>query len=410
MALIKKIKAIFLADAPPGNAKYALESSWSLRQGIQNFRQHQWRKRDLEYILILPVLLFCFIICEKPPALARIAIALLLLTLCTIPATSQFFLNFLPTGTWLILFYSCRYIPPAWRPSIFVRVLPGLENIFYGGNLSAVLASKTNTFLDILAWIPYGLVHFGAPFVVSLICFLFGPPYLLRCFMFAFGYMNIIGLIIQICFPNAPPWYQEMYGLQKANYGMDGSPGGLARIDKIIGIRLYSDSFGASPQVFGAFPSLHSGSAVMEALFMSYLFPQFAPLFMLYVMWIWWSTMYLTHHYFVDLIGGAILTLTVYKLVRITIMPRIDHDKFSRWSYDNVEFGIENAVSKRRHSIDIEAPGPRDFDIEDEYEESHELSVLPSRVIDSHLLSRAQNSTPISRTSTSTPVPRAPSR
>ncbi|PRT56110.1 Inositol phosphorylceramide synthase catalytic subunit AUR1 [Wickerhamiella sorbophila] len=353
MVVFARIKAAFLADAPPGNAAFGLERSFSLSEGVRRFKRHRWRARDSQYILLLPLLLFCFIICDAPSPIYRLLIALVLLYLVTVPALSQFFLNFLPTATWLILFYSCRYIPPAWRPSIFVRVLPGLETIFYGGNLSATLAAKTNSFLDILAWIPYGLCHYGAPVVISIFCFVFGPPTLLPVFMFAFGYMNIAGVFIQILFPTAPPWYQTLYGLQKAYYGMKGSAGGLHRVDLLLGVDMYTSAFEASPQVFGAFPSLHSGSAVMEACFMTYLFPSMGPVFAIYVMWIWWSTMYLTHHYFIDLIAGAILSLSVFYICQETILPRKQPGKFGRWSYGHVEYGLPQPI-KTRKSFDEE--------------------------------------------------------
>lgn len=348
MVLLAKLRAIFLADAPPGNVAFGLERSFSLMEGVRRFKRHKWRARDCQYILLVPLLLFCLIICDAPGPLFRFAFGLLLLFLVTVPALSQFFLNFMPTATWLILFYSCRYIPPAWRPSIFVRVLPALETIFYGGNLSATLAESTNSVLDILAWIPYGLMHYGAPVVISAFCFVFGPPTLLPVFMFAFGYMNITGVFIQILFPTAPPWYQELYGLQKAYYGMKGSAGGLQRVDQLLGVDMYTSAFSASPQVFGAFPSLHSGSAVIEACFMTYLFPPMAPVFAVYVMWIWWSTMYLTHHYFIDLIAGAILSLTVFYLCQKTILPRKQPGKFGRWSYDHIEYGLPQGTKTRK--------------------------------------------------------------
>lgn len=56
---------------------------------------------------------------------------------------------------------------------------------------------------------------------------------------------------------------------------MAGSPGGLARIDTLFGGSGYTETFSAAPLVFGAFPSLHAGSATMEALFLSHFFPRF---------------------------------------------------------------------------------------------------------------------------------------
>lgn len=165
--------------------------------------------------------------------------------------------------------------------------------------------------LDVLAWIPYGLTHFGAPAVCSAIMFVFGPPGTVPLFARSFGYMNIAGVIIQLCFPCSPPWYENMYGLAAANYSIKGSPAGLAAIDKLLGVDLYTSTFTASPMVFGAFPSLHAGSATIEALFMSHIFPRLRPLFVVYALWLFWATMYLSHHYAVDLVGGGLREWTL---------------------------------------------------------------------------------------------------
>ena len=69
-----------------------------------------------------------------------------------------------------------RFIPPEYRPHIWVKVLPALENIFYGANLSNILSAHKYVVLDVLAWIPYGLLHFGGPFFWAGLMFIFGPP------------------------------------------------------------------------------------------------------------------------------------------------------------------------------------------------------------------------------------------
>lgn len=140
----------------------------------------------------------------------------------------------------------------------------------------------------------------------SLIMFIWGPPKTVPVFARAFGYMNVAGVVIQFIFPCSPPWYENMYGLAPANYKMPGSPAGLAAIDKLFGFDMYTSGFTASPVVFGAFPSLHSANATIEALFMSHVFPKLTPLFVIYTLWLWWATMYLSHHYAVDLVGGSL--------------------------------------------------------------------------------------------------------
>jgi hypothetical protein len=108
--------------------------------------------------------------------------------------------------------------------------------------------------------------------------------------------------------------YEIIHGLTPANYSMPGSPGGLMRIDRVFHSSGYTNAFGSAPLVFGAFPSLHSGCAVMEALFLSHFFPHLKPLYWGYVGVLWWSTMYLSHHYLIDLTGGACLSVLVFYL------------------------------------------------------------------------------------------------
>lgn len=220
-----------------------------------------------------------------------------------------------------------------------MRVLPALENIFYGANLSNVLSANKNTVLDLLAWLPYGIFHFGAPAVISILIFIFSPPTSTGVWARTFGYMNVAGVMIQIIFPCSAPWYENLYGLAPANYSMPGSPAGLAAIDKLFGIDMYTSGFTASPQVFGAFPSMHSGNATLEALFLSNLFPKLRPLFVAYVLWLWWATMYLSHHYAVDLVGGSLLAGVFYYYAKSKFLPRIQSDKIFRWDYDYIEIG-----------------------------------------------------------------------
>ena len=50
----------------------------------------------------------------------------------------------------------------------------------------------------------------------------------------------------------------------------------------------------------------------MEALFMSHFFPRFKPFYWMYVGVLWWATMYLSHHYLIDLTAGACLSVIAF--------------------------------------------------------------------------------------------------
>lgn len=247
--------------------------------------------------------------------------ALYILTVL-VPITSQFFLPAAPIFLWLLIFYSSQFVPASSRPHIWVSVLPTLETVWYGASISDILTRVGHPALDILAWLPYGVVHFAGPFFVAAFIFVFAPPGATKFFASAFGFMNVTGVLIQFWFPSAPPWYELREGLTPANYDMKGSPAGLARIDQIFHGHGYTVGFTNAPVPFGAFPSLHSGDATMCALFCSYFFPLALDLplpgrrrlrfdarilYWIYAFWLYWCTMYLMHHFLVDLVGGACL-------------------------------------------------------------------------------------------------------
>ncbi|XDT41923.1 PAP2 superfamily [Nakaseomyces glabratus] len=315
-----------------------LERSLDVRVTLRRLRSYRPTIGDTVHYSFLSMILLYSYFANPLPFIVKTLIAMILMTLFVVPMTSQFFFNALPILTWLILYFTSSHIPNSHRPSISVEVLPAIETILYGDNLSEILAAWQNTILDILAWIPYGLFHFGAPFVVAIVLFIFGPPTVLQGYAFAFGYVNLFGVLFQNIFPAAAPWYKIHYGLQVANYSIKGMPGGLSRIDDLLGVNLYSSGFKNSAVVFGAFPSLHSACATMEALFFSYCFPSLTPLFIFYVWWLWWSTMYLTHHYFVDLTAGSVLAYFIFQYTKYTHLPIVDPNLLFRWSYDSIEF------------------------------------------------------------------------
>ncbi|WPK25788.1 hypothetical protein PUMCH_003119 [Australozyma saopauloensis] len=336
----------FLSQQPEGNTLANLNWNTDVKKSIDKFRNHDWTVAEMmHYGFLSSVIFFVFVIFPasfliKIPILAAFVMCFL------IPATLQFFVHALPVFSWLALFFSASKIPHSWKPAISVKFLPAMETILYGDNLSNVLAATNNSFLDVLAWLPYGLIHFASPFVVAFLIFLFAPPTSLRSFGFAFGYMNLTGVLTQLLFPAAAPWYLNLHGLEPANYAMSGSPGGLGRIDKLLGVDMYTSTFENSPLVFGAFPSLHSGCAVMDVLFLCWLFPKYRLVWWGYACLLWWSTMYLTHHYFIDLIFGAALSVTFFAYVKYTQLPVIDQKKFCRWSYSDI------------HHLDVQANDP----------------------------------------------------
>ncbi|KAF9039206.1 hypothetical protein BJ165DRAFT_1496807 [Panaeolus papilionaceus] len=289
-----------------------MDKSFSPSVSIQRLRAHKFTLSDTIYIYHFASATLWLTLMQSPPFPTKLLIPILLAIGLILPVSNQILIPGIPALTWVLMWYSSRFMPSSWRPSISVSLLPTLESVLYGANISDILTRFTHPVLDVIAWLPYGVIHFILPFAGAVFVYLFRSKPVLKMWARTFGYMNILGVLIQIVLPCAPPWYELIHGLTPANYAMKGSPGGLMRIDQLFGGNGYTTGFTNSPLVFGAFPSLHAGNATLEALFFSHFFPQTTRYVWAYAGILYWSTMYLTHHYLIDVVGGACLAIASF--------------------------------------------------------------------------------------------------
>ncbi|KAI0028212.1 hypothetical protein K488DRAFT_59167 [Vararia minispora EC-137] len=326
-----------------------LDKSLNPLDTIQRIRSHRFTFSDSIHLAhVFNTALWIWLM-RAPGFPLKLAIPILHLALLLVPFTSQFFFRALPVTTWVLCYYSSQFIPNAHRPSISVSVLPTLETVLFGANISDILTRFTHPVLDILAWLPYGLIHFTFPFVIAIFTWIFRPKETLHFWARVFGWLNFVGVVVQILLPCAAPWYEVIFGLTPANYGMKGSPGGLLRIDRIFHSDGYTITFSNSPVIFGAFPSLHSACATVEALFLSHFFPHTTPYVWTYAGVLYWATMYLTHHYLIDVVGGSCMAvLFFYSLLpdelrgpNATARPGSRSSKYAQYGLDAPSAGAD---------------------------------------------------------------------
>ncbi|GBE85617.1 Inositol phosphorylceramide synthase catalytic subunit aur1 [Sparassis crispa] len=322
-----------------------LDKSLSPKDTLRRLRKHSFTLSDTVYVFHILLASFWLYVMQSPGFPLKLMIPILYAAALIIPLTSQFFVPATPVFAWLLTYYSSRFIPANWRPSISVVLLPTLESVLYGANISDILTRFTHPVLDILAWLPYGVAHFTLPFVVAAFLWMFRTKEVLHFWACAFGYMNLIGVLIQILLPCAAPWYELIYGLTPANYSMPGSPGGLARIDKLFHSNGYTVAFSNAPVVFGAFPSLHSACATIEALFISHFFPHMAKFIWSYAAVLYWATMYLTHHYLIDVVGGSCLAIACFYF----FLP----EELKGAAATAAPGGLQNGYASRRSKYEI---------------------------------------------------------
>lgn len=185
-------------------------------------------------------------------------------------------------------------------------------------NIDYWFREPIRTWKDLLAWASYVLGHITVPIITAVWLYVFHAPGVLKSYGWALGFQNICGVLTHLLFPCAPPWFIHMYGENApANYDLPGYAAGLTRVDVALGTHLNSKGFHASPIVFGAVPSLHSAMAVMTFLFVSY-YARWTVVKLIsfaFVVLQWWATIYLDHHWRLDLFVGM-----CYALVWFSIM------------------------------------------------------------------------------------------
>ncbi|EJF66438.1 hypothetical protein DICSQDRAFT_164288 [Dichomitus squalens LYAD-421 SS1] len=296
----------------------------------------------------------------------------------------------LPPVTWTLAFKCARLIPDEWRPKIHTHVLPKLEAKLLSSAgilfvtlclvpLAMLVRTRCHTALsrklypalvvlfplwlkvlnmlaldlptvrqlleraiannnmlthlglqtpeqDVVAWIFYGVLHFASPFIAGWWIWGFAPPGAAIVFGITLGAQNLCGLFTHLVFPNAAPWFYDVYPADTVpDYSFPGNPAGLVRVDEVLGTHLYRAAFKKSPVVFGALPSLHAATSLCFSLFVACYGGQWGIVTMVvYSTFMFWSTMYLHHHFAIDLLVGSFYALAAFAVTQHFLLRKLD--------------------------------------------------------------------------------------
>ena len=154
-----------------------------------------------------------------------------------------------------------------------------------------------------LCWVP-------VPIAFGLYLYFTGRRQQYAHFAWAFLFVNLIGFCGYYIHPAAPPWYVMQYGFDVIP-GTPGSVAGLARFDAIIGVDLFQGIYGQNSNVFAAVPSLHAAYMLIATV---YAVRSRAPflvrlLFSCITLGIWFTAVYTSHHYVIDVLLGILTAL-----------------------------------------------------------------------------------------------------
>jgi inositol phosphorylceramide synthase catalytic subunit len=148
-------------------------------------------------------------------------------------------------------------------------------------------------------------MHMAAPIVVGWIFWnTLKDRRIFYRFMLAFSLTTWVSFLTYFLFPAAPPWYVRDFGFIQPEPSFKGAgAGNLVAADRWIGIPLFESVYKhLNPNKFAAIPSLHSAFPLVIFLFCLKRFGRRAWPVALYPLGIWFSAVYLNHHYLIDIV------------------------------------------------------------------------------------------------------------
>jgi membrane-associated phospholipid phosphatase len=193
--------------------------------------------------------------------------------------------------------------------AVHIADLYNCEKSLFGIKVNGVLLTpneyfnlKGNTFLDIvtglfyLCWIPVPLSFAAYLFFKNRRQFLY--------FALTFLLVNLLGFVVYYLYPAAPPWYIQVHGFTFQPLTM-GNTGGLAKFDAFFHINLFKSIYAKGSNVFAAMPSLHSAYPVIVVYYsIKNRLKTANILFIIVMAGIWFTAIYASHHYILDVIAG----------------------------------------------------------------------------------------------------------
>jgi inositol phosphorylceramide synthase catalytic subunit len=127
------------------------------------------------------------------------------------------------------------------------------------------LGKHPNAFADVVTGLAYFLYLPAAMLIAGALAAL-GDRAAAARLGWRFCLATLLGILVYLLFPAAPPWYVKLYGEGPAVLSALPDLAGTARFDEITGLGLFAWIYSKSANVFGAMPSLHVAFVTVPAL------------------------------------------------------------------------------------------------------------------------------------------------
>jgi hypothetical protein len=267
------------------------------------------------------VLLSCVVIGYKVDQL--VLIGLFNLAFYASAITRKFIVGFtIFVGYWIIFDYMKAFPNYNYAP-VHIADLYNTEKHLFGINIGGKLLTPNeywrfngSTGLDIMAGIFY-LCWIPVPMGFAIYMFFKNRRQFLL-FLLTFVLVNFVGFVVYYTFPAAPPWYVQYHGFNFIAH-TPGNTAGLARFDAYFNVSVFKSIYSKGSNVFAAMPSLHSAYPIIVLYYgIKNKLGWVNVLFATVTMGIWFSAVYLSHHYILDVLAGitcAAIGISLFNLL-----------------------------------------------------------------------------------------------
>lgn len=254
--------------------------------------------------------------------------------------TRKFILGFSIFIIYWIIFDYMKAWPNYNYNTVHIADLYNFEKHIFGIHFNGKLLTPNeywrlngHTFLDIMAgvfylcWIPVPLAFAGYLFFRDRKQFL--------CFSLSFVLVNLLGFIIYYLYPAAPPWYVQFNGFH-FNAATRGNTAGLVKFDTYFHAGIFKSIYAKGSNVFAAMPSLHSSYPVIVLYYgLKNRLGLINIFFGLVMVGIWFSAVYASHHYILDVLAGIVCAAIGIAMFNILFSSSVYFKNFIK-RYENL--------------------------------------------------------------------------
>lgn len=208
-----------------------------------------------------------------------------------------------------------------------IRGLYEAEKDFFGITTAAgtltpneFFAIHTSVLADFLAGVFY-LCWVPVPILFGLWLYFRKQYTVYLHFSIVFLLINLLGFAYYYIHPAAPPWYVATHGFDFMT-GITGEVAGLGRWDEMTGLGIFHGLYSRNSNVFAALPSLHAAYMLVTFIYSlrARCSAMLRTLFAIICAGIWFTAVYTSHHYIIDVLAGITCTFIGYALFECLLM------------------------------------------------------------------------------------------